>query len=772
MSNTAFARCVREPLVAAVKRSRLGRWLTLPGTLAAIAGLYWIHTRLIRYEHEVLTGDLKIALLVVLVAIAHLVPGPRRMAVLLAASLAWQLAFTSPLLAGATILSAAGVYHLVRRSPWSWWVRHLCLVPLVTVFVGSTWAGAARQWTGDWSLIPIAYSLGWGTMVMRLAYFIAEGPQLRRGVEGDHLGAYLVFLLFFPFTLYIILMSYVEFVRSHRREPDLSLTVRGLEIMLVGMAKHLCFFLFLHLTQKLRMAQGAGMVSGTGNAIHFWCEVCLSYLRAYLLLSAEYDLCTGWARIFGFDIAPSFRNPLMARNMKEVWVRWNVFLRQGLVNLCYYPLVRRLGRVDRPARQCAALLVACVLTFLLSAGVHRVFSRWPSTNALTYFLLQALPVSFVLLREYLLMHRARRLRRRPPAPDPLFTPLFVAITFVYQSVIHHCFATVEEIRPGEAFRLFVALPVQLMQPFFGRVGYSLFCLLVAVGLARRLLGRRREALRANLATPALATIAALAFAWVTWPAVRSPLVAAGTWAARSPMHIGWMVNEGLGWAQRGDSQRAIDRFRWALRRDPKHVFTSEQLAMLLYQRGEIEAALTEGRRLIEVMPESATAHMAFARLLNHLGRTERVLWHLREARRLEPDNPGTHCNLALILTSERRYAEAIRVLREGLTRCPNDAAVGSQLAWLLATCPEEALRDGQEGLRLAERVCRDTGATHAVSLDVLAAAYAEVGRFEDAARTATRARGVAMATRQAGLAKEISSRLEGYRAGRPYRLPE
>jgi hypothetical protein len=58
----------------------------------------------------------------------------------------------------------------------------------------------------------------------------------------------------------------------------------------------------------------------------------------------------------------------------------------------------------------------------------------------------------------------------------------------------------------------------------------------------------------------------------------------------------------------------------------------------------------------------------------------------------------------------------------------------NSLAWLLATCPEDTVRDGPRAVVLAEQIVAAVP-RDAVYLNTLAAAYAEVGRFEDAAAT-------------------------------------
>jgi tetratricopeptide (TPR) repeat protein len=95
-----------------------------------------------------------------------------------------------------------------------------------------------------------------------------------------------------------------------------------------------------------------------------------------------------------------------------------------------------------------------------------------------------------------------------------------------------------------------------------------------------------------------------------------------------------------------------------------------------------------------------------------------------------------HVHKAEYAAARSVYEEAIRLKPE-----PEDVAtskarrwVQTNLAWLLATCPDGGVRDGQRAVVLAEQVVASTP-KDAAYLDTLAAAYAEVGRFKDAVKT-------------------------------------
>ena len=104
-------------------------------------------------------------------------------------------------------------------------------------------------------------------------------------------------------------------------------------------------------------------------------------------------------------------------------------------------------------------------------------------------------------------------------------------------------------------------------------------------------------------------------------------------------------------------------------------------------------------------------------------------------------------------TGERSVAEqAIAHYRQAIALRPDFQEALSNLAWLLATRPEAELRDGAQAVELAERACELTAYKLAACIGTLAAAYAEAGRFADAAAMAEHAHSLAEAANQKELA--------------------
>jgi hypothetical protein len=68
----------------------------------------------------------------------------------------------------------------------------------------------------------------------------------------------------------------------------------------------------------------------------------------------------------------------------------------------------------------------------------------------------------------------------------------------------------------------------------------------------------------------------------------------------------------------------------------------------------------------------------------------------------------------------------------GAQLSPKDAEGYNDLAWLLATSPNGALRDGKQAEKLATKACQLTVWSNPNFIDTLAAACAEAGEFDDA----------------------------------------
>ena len=151
-----------------------------------------------------------------------------------------------------------------------------------------------------------------------------------------------------------------------------------------------------------------------------------------------------------------------------------------------------------------------------------------------------------------------------------------------------------------------------------------------------------------------------------------------------------------------------------------------------------------------------------------MGRLDEGKRFLEEAIRLRPAYPEALGALANTLDSQGKYAEAIRFYQAALKAQPNLEGALNNLAWLLASCPDAAFRNGPEAVRLATRACELTDYGKPLLIGTLAAAQAEAGDFQAAIVTAERAAALASTLHLEEVAARNRELLQLYRQGRPF----
>ena len=138
----------------------------------------------------------------------------------------------------------------------------------------------------------------------------------------------------------------------------------------------------------------------------------------------------------------------------------------------------------------------------------------------------------------------------------------------------------------------------------------------------------------------------------------------------------------------------------------------------------------------------------------------------QDAIRINPSFAAAHYRLGAYFEDQRQWEAAVKAYQTAvrLPKMPLQAL--RRTAWLLATCPESKLRDGQEALEMAKVCAKSTQFKDAESLCALAAAYAEVGQFKNACKWQEQA--VKTATTKAEQKKYVRL-LEIFRQGKPFR---
>jgi tetratricopeptide (TPR) repeat protein len=189
----------------------------------------------------------------------------------------------------------------------------------------------------------------------------------------------------------------------------------------------------------------------------------------------------------------------------------------------------------------------------------------------------------------------------------------------------------------------------------------------------------------------------------------------------------------------GEREQAISEYRAVLRVEPDHIEARNNLGAALLSQGLAAEAIRHFRRVLALQPARAEAHFNLGLNLTRLGRTEEAAEALQQAIRIRPGYPEAHDNLGSAFALAGKADRAMRHFQEAARLRTDWAPPLLHMAQLLTTFPDENIRDGERAVRYAEQAAELTQYQDADVLDVLAASYAEQGRFPEAVRTAQRA---------------------------------
>jgi tetratricopeptide (TPR) repeat protein len=232
----------------------------------------------------------------------------------------------------------------------------------------------------------------------------------------------------------------------------------------------------------------------------------------------------------------------------------------------------------------------------------------------------------------------------------------------------------------------------------------------------------------------------------------------------------WFAHANLGLIRQsqGKPDEAIEHFRKAIELNPKHLIARANLGRALAEQGMLEEAAVHFRAAVDLAPADAGSRVNLGNALLEQGKLAEAVDQYEKGVEIDPGLLHARLGLAEALSRQRDFEAAIAQYRSAHGIDPNDLGVMNGLAWLLATCPNDELRNPMEAVELAERTCKATGNQDPVLMRTLAAAYAEAGKWSDAVATAASAWKLAE-PHDPLLAQEIGRQLEGYRQGKPVR---
>lgn len=240
--------------------------------------------------------------------------------------------------------------------------------------------------------------------------------------------------------------------------------------------------------------------------------------------------------------------------------------------------------------------------------------------------------------------------------------------------------------------------------------------------------------------------------------------------AMNPHAAGAHYMRGRCWYQKGENDKAIGEYNAALQLDPDHSWALAHRGDAHFAKKDFDAAIADLDRATQIDREfdwavarrgdvwffgkndldRALADYTFAHVLN-----DHNSWAIHQR---------GHC-----LEKKHDYARAVIDYEEAVQIDPGYWDYATNLAWILSTCPDATVRNGEKAVELATQACELTDWKNSFSLGALAAANAEVGSYDKAIDLMKKA--IEQKSEEYDL-DAASKMLEVFRAEEPYRDAE
>ncbi|MHB1034747.1 MAG: tetratricopeptide repeat protein [Pirellulales bacterium] len=217
--------------------------------------------------------------------------------------------------------------------------------------------------------------------------------------------------------------------------------------------------------------------------------------------------------------------------------------------------------------------------------------------------------------------------------------------------------------------------------------------------------------------------------------------------------------------QQGKMDKALADADQALLVRPGLVAGLQIRAILLASSGKFDQAIADLEKIRADQPKNVEVLGQLAMIYSAAKRTDKAIEAYTAALAEDPKSGAAYRGRADAYLAVGRQAEAIADYEAALKIKPDDSGVLNNLAWVLATSPDDKLRNGKRAIELATEACRVTEYKQAHILSTLAAGYAEAGDFEAAKRWSKKAVELGEKEQKEALGKELKS----YESGKPWR---
>ena len=227
------------------------------------------------------------------------------------------------------------------------------------------------------------------------------------------------------------------------------------------------------------------------------------------------------------------------------------------------------------------------------------------------------------------------------------------------------------------------------------------------------------------------------------------------------LHLAGLANLRL-----GRNAKAIEFLRRSIALDPYNSDAHCDLGGALRKSGKAADATAAIAEAARVDPLAARPRFIQARIRQSQGELGQADKLYQLAVHLQPEYVEARHAYAGLLAQQGDYSRALEQYHQALRFGPKSWRIRMDMAQLLATCPDAAVRDPRRALQLALQAAEMADRRHPDALEVLAVCLAETGQFDKALQVVRQALSMGTVSQQPQTLDRLHQLRRLFEAGR------
>lgn len=199
-----------------------------------------------------------------------------------------------------------------------------------------------------------------------------------------------------------------------------------------------------------------------------------------------------------------------------------------------------------------------------------------------------------------------------------------------------------------------------------------------------------------------------------------------------PKNAGAHNNRGQASYSKGDFKSAVQDFTAAIAIEARNPLILNNRALAYIELDDRTNAMADLQAALVLIPDYAEALNNRGVVHQKLEKVDEAIADFTKALEVDPKYTDALENRAFAYLEKADHSKAITDLESAIKLNPNSFEAANDLAWLLATSSDAAVRDTKRAFTLAQRACDLSNHQEYNALDTLAVVHAENGDFAEA----------------------------------------